>query len=121
MITYELALELKKAGFFQPQGTIFGFICDTSKKHKGKKYAFCEDCCYNPTLSELIEACGDRFNVLERQTNVSGKTENGEVVITKVLFIAIGFKYLNPSREMIQCASIEPDEAVAKLWLELNK
>ena len=60
-MTYELARELRDAGFPQPEGMSVGYVCNTSEKHVGKKYAFCEDCVYIPSLSRLIAACKE-FN-----------------------------------------------------------
>jgi hypothetical protein len=57
---------------------------------------------YVPTLSELIEACGDGFYSLERiHPNGTWKA--------LAQWIAKSF------------TSDTPDEAVAKLWLALNK
>ncbi len=57
---------------------------------------------YKPTLSELIEACGDRFNCLERMIGCWIAIYDGDAAY----FIGEG---------------ITPEEAVAHLWLELNK
>lgn len=59
MISYELALKLKEAGF--P-------IKDREDCEIGNCWENGHEHCY-PTLSELIEACGDRFINLERLRN----------------------------------------------------
>ena len=106
MITYELAKKLKNAGFLQSlkSGSCF--------KIEGESPCYCdtdgfkpeEDYLKIPTLSELIETCGDRFgNLIKRKDN----------------------KWEVCSSELNQWASITegqfPEEAVANLWLELNK
>jgi hypothetical protein len=59
-----------------------------------------------PTLSELIEACGDKFNELIRYYQGDG-----------FLACASG---LGKDGMAIAEEGKTPDEAVAKLWLELN-
>lgn len=56
---------------------------------------------YSPTLSELIEACGDDFDELDRNDKQSWVAENH-----KKGWAFVGYT---------------PEEAVAKLWLKLNK
>jgi len=55
----------------------------------------------NPTLSELIEECGKEFKSLERAKR--SRT-----------WWAFGFGAINVNAKT-------PEEAVAKLWLKLNK
>jgi hypothetical protein len=57
--------------------------------------------CY-PTLSELIDACGDEFDALAHRET----TEGGE-------WVALSFHSHRHAR------SAEPEEAVAHLWLAL--
>ena len=54
-MNYELAKELKDAGFPQDysQGVLAHFVFEADD--------ITSDSAYEPTLSELIEACGDRF------------------------------------------------------------
>ena len=94
-MTYKLAKQLKDAGF--PQRTF-----DVETHYAGKCF---EDRCYIPTLSELIDACGLEIWSLER--------------------IVINLKqkwYAN-----YECSGVPktngktPEEAVAKLWIKLNK
>ena len=88
MISRELALELKKTGFpyrhWEPLGQ--------------------ESMNYAPTLSELIEACGERFNRLDRM-------ESGR-------WRACAGKYTKDYKEARENS---PEEALAKLWLLLTK
>lgn len=106
---YELAKKLKDAGlkiesdfgyvYLEPwQGAthIYDLCCDP--RTDGKDYV------YAPTLSELIEACGDVFNSLNRQK-------------------LINKWYVNFDREYDYEPESEgdtPEEAVANLWLKLN-
>lgn len=99
-MNYELAKELKDAGF--PQGGVNrerGFNIDTG-----------EPIMY-PRLSELIEACGEPFYSLHAADGWDGKE---------------WFASLNhDSRKLIasnaKCSGKTPEEAVARLWLALNK
>jgi hypothetical protein len=122
-MTYELAQQLKDAGFPQPD---FEHDCGESSLAYGKegKLLRGDDKCsywpgkpvyYFPTLSELIEACGDNFGALIKDT--------------------IGYYALTPeglklhimieSRQGLP-AFIDPTlydtpkEAVARVWLLLN-
>lgn len=92
---YELALKLKNAGF--PQKNLGG-------------YNFSEDLnC--PTLSELIEECGDSLRWIKH--NIHDK---------KVAWLAQGCNSLTGHKgKDIRCRAETIEEAVANLWLELNK
>ncbi len=87
-MNYELAKKLKDAGFPEMEWRIEQFL-----KHGPAKL---------PTLSELIEACGDSLGDLTRTD--SGWMTNCENIGN------------NPQTE-----GSTPEEAVANLWLELNK
>lgn len=93
MITYELVKQLKEAGFPMnkalPDSRYIWGGTDTG----GTVYEY-------PTLSELIEACGDKFSMLHNCGN-----------IWKAFAVY--------AKEKITQGST-PEEAVAKLWLELN-
>lgn len=82
-MNYELAKELKEAGFPTPQ------TIDTLKVEK-----------FRPTLEELIEACGDGIIGLTR----GAVTED---------WLATNNTYT--------VSGPTPTEAVARLWLALNK
>ena len=107
-MNYKLAKQLKEAGF--PQGvkgrakddySVGNWVYDEPvDKIKPKKET---PRSYIPTLSELIEACGDEFEALERirgYWTASGKISANERIRTHL------------------CKT--PKEAVAKLWLKLN-
>jgi hypothetical protein len=96
-MNYELAEELKNAGFPQTDGEYIG--------SSGKE-------CLIPKLGQLIDACGvERFwqlesrNISQGQWNASGykKTRNRDEVT-----IVSGY-------------GSTPEQAVANLWLALNK
>lgn len=92
-MTYELAKKLKDAEF--KQGNVNGQECDEFIKG-----------CYVPTLSDLIEACGDRFGTLENKWMLGWECKE-QFAFNTISDIAIIGK--------------TPEEAVAKLWLEINK
>jgi len=68
---------------------------------------------YLPTLEELIEACGGRFHFLELGNKLTGEREVSDwwYVTAKV-----------DKGEIVPiCDGLNPESAVANLWLELNK
>lgn len=119
MISYELAKQLKDAGF--PQDLYVGdrhysFISHprmgipsqwsvnirTAEIYLPVK----DDECKIPTLSELIEACGDRFYSLVYATDNDWRC----------------FVESRDQEDYISSSQgSSPEEAVANLWLALNK
>lgn len=104
---YELAEELKKAGFKQnqdyPREDAYVEGGNVTTQHGDELTTIA----YSPSLSELMEACGDGFDTLYRT--------NGR-------WYAIGYtgaKRIDIDGIELDCNS--PEEAVARLWLELNK
>ena len=108
MITYELAIALKEAGFPQTEEIGLGYYNDSegygpfcwynrgNSKFDDNNFGRLAVC---PTLSELIEACGDRLGDLTRINDGWGcNIEMGGDIEGKT-----------------------PEEAVAKLWLKLNE
>jgi hypothetical protein len=100
MISHDLATELKDAGW--PQGGDGGWITSPHKivVRSGDRV-------YAPTLSELIEACGDTFQMLIRDID------------------KWACKRFEPARwshdlETLSVGSTA-EEAVARLWLAHNK
>jgi len=110
-MTYELALKLKNAGFPQERGreplpncywnfnSAFpeqGWYLDNENLAYEKEYTI-----YIPTLSELIEACGEDFYALWVR----------------------GDNTWFACKDMgdIGAEGSTPEEAVAKLWLAINK
>lgn len=99
MISYELAKQLKDAGFPQDDSGIVLTEYGTSDAHSANEMGY--DYASIPTLSELIEACG----------------EESPLVITVGKAVTI---VLHGKTGMV-CTSPTPEQAVAKLWLEINK
>jgi len=99
MISYELAKQLKDAGFPQKNSNEYTlWIIDEGK-----------EACQLPTLSELIEACGENFRTIILHTQYRKKLLKPWEAV--------------PNKKLIQAKSasgVTPEEAVAKLWLSLN-
>jgi hypothetical protein len=108
-MTYELAKQLKDAGFPQvksvdtvpdrygPDGTMHMW------EHDAREFVDYQYGYKIPNLSELIVACGDNFASLQKK--VGG-------------YSAFGF---GDEDSMQYGYSATPEEAVAKLWLALNQ
>jgi len=148
-MNYELAKKLKDAGFDQQEqlveselgGTNFtpisggyhltydGVNPEIDKprytKYFSLEYLNSEEgknlTVYIPTLSELIEACGDGFQFLSVDNFV------GKNILTGSRGEIIGWKAGNKAltlideEEGIVTKGLTPEESVAKLWLALNK
>jgi len=144
-MNYELAKKLKEAEFPQggleklrvgnssyrcPQG---GYLLDENGICPDCKKQIVRDVYVSyPTLSELIEACGDRFNFLgndlARKNYVIGEgtmiLKIGEGNTQRICWRASGFKHndkLAWPEELVGAEGDTPEEAVAELWLKLNK
>jgi hypothetical protein len=115
-IDYELAKELKDAGFPQTQFEVFcKHGCPPFNQHEESRLLQCGEChladlVYSPTLEELIEACGGGFENLCRDTSVDDE---------------IGWLCNNyiPEGEIRDFKWIDgksPTEAVARLWLAIH-
>ena len=88
-MNYELTKELKEVGFPQyGEGVSF-------------RHPMTDEPIYAPTLTELIEACGEDFGALERCITGEWRACNVEYSHT-------------PTKDT-------PEEAVACLWLALSK
>lgn len=108
-MNYKLAKELKDAGFPMPNRAKVWCV---TKNHEEYEHDLAqatpdvdlpEDAMWIPTLSELIEACGDDFYVLR-------KLEKGEWVADNPRFADID-----------DLIGKTPEETVARLWLALQK
>ena len=130
-INYKMAKALKEAGFkykapetyqeaYTSGGKLAYMDCD-----KGGVFWLDndvldeEDLIFIPTLSELIDACGKRFAKLTRLIPPNPRKARRQ------LWLAYGFE-LEPidntaPKPMISEMGKTPEEAVAKLWLKLNK
>lgn len=113
MISYELAKQLKDAGF--PQNTFKEgyFLWNRGERERAINtsrigdFPHKQETVYIPTLAELIEACGDDygFGQLYRIGTKGNFSFHAETNIELIL----------------QTSGSTPEEAVAKLWLELNR
>lgn len=88
-MNYDLAKQLEGAGF--------------PKDWCGHDLGWCINPECHPTLSELLEACGDGFCKLQKYSDSWWAYDKKAK--------------LHPQK----CIGKTPEEAVAKLWLELNK
>ena len=121
---YKLALELKKAGF--PQKLVFGDkfyyqegqdgLWDDLKQDIISTNAMKEEwlklnprMVKIPTLSELIEACGDEFRALRLDSSM--KTENNEQWACDRVEHGVFETFIGKT----------PEESVARLYIKLNK
>lgn len=107
-MNYELALKLKEAGF--PIKTLY----ETDPAIQTEIYiehVF-------PTLSELIEACGD--NLIAIQRHEDNWSQGCEVIYKGWDAVQEWVSYYPPEVEKGAFGDT-PEEAVANLWLELNK
>lgn len=122
-MNYELIESLKDAGFPLQSASL-----EDSKDSKRKSQIFYygkdeigrQGSCLFPTLSELIEACGEDFMMVSPTTNFtkSEETEVGNILVPhhKDKWMAVTLKEVG-----IDAQGKTPEEAVAKLWLKLNK
>ena len=99
MLSYKLAKQLKKAGFYQNTGQHFG---EDKELCFVKDYKNCTAC---PNLSELIEACRGNFMQLAK----------GNCPIDNK-WTAQGYPI-----ETMFAGGNTPEEAVAKLWLRIQR
>lgn len=111
-MNYELAKQLKDAGFlFKICSPNEYGVCEN--RHCKQLLNDCHFC--DPSLSELIGACGKEL-VLENGEKfifqLKAHTDYWEAEFTD-------FQYQEWSH--IHGTGVTPEEAVAKLWLELNK
>lgn len=112
-MNYELAKKLKDAGFpqkNQEREKEHEWVC----QHAPGGHIVTAECdrCYQPTLSELIEACGEDFWELQRLT----------VPPYPRWYAEAHFPYLtNDGIESVCVDGLTAEEAVAKLWLALKK
>lgn len=106
---YSLAKQLKDAGFPQKLKHGCHFYYDNMRNDfiikNTRENALYEETTVRPTLSELIEACGDETVQLTSYTTR----------------ISLGEKRCVAKCKEILGIGDTPEEAVAKLWIVLNK
>ena len=108
-MNYELAKQLRANGFPQDGDGVGSWVCQHTERLCLDDFVDGDDCdlCYAPTLEELIEACGTEFRSIVN-TGVS----------TDVEFL---LEWVASSFTSESCTASNPTEAVALLWLALNK
>lgn len=113
MISYELDKQLQTAGF-PHQCTECCDHCHNSRKDGNDKIGYmCE-----PTLSELIEACP---KALKNDNEIDAEFF---LRFSSIMEWQSGYsQYMSyePSYDHMNETGSTPEEAVANLWLELNK
>ena len=118
---YELAKKLKDAGF--PQRDPNGIKPFPNYTGYGCGFVYPledgQEQCYAPTLSELIEACGDNFFSLTYAVYENDGTETSpqKSWIANISVTKIGHAVFNDNFHQIGAT---PEEAVARLWLSLR-
>jgi len=106
-MNYKLAKKLKDAGFPQRWGnyqTKDGCVYNRSSKNRA----------HVPDLSELIDACGDGYFRLENGRDRNMVSETNKEGVFWMAYRGLG-------TEAIQACGNTRKEAVANLWLKLNK
>jgi len=111
-MNYELAKQLKDAGLKQEGWNGNFYDVDGQESSDFGDLVTAEgDEVYIPTLSELIEACGDKFGTLHQYKYPSNNGKQQDWLATEQYKTA----------QVLKGEGATPEEAVAKLWLELNK
>jgi len=109
---YKLAKKLRKAGFNQDTANVARFSQYRCPQTIGAGNIWCKPECpdkvYVPSLSELIEACGDKLFELYDTANKENPWQASVMVDLETF-------------ERLFSHGKTPEEAVAKLWLKLNK
>lgn len=106
-IPYKLAKDLKDAGFPQERDEAEGYLM---QRLEGAKLTFV----YKPSLSELIEECGDRVQDFRLERRFVGGS-NG------VLWVALIEETKDGGVTAHNAHGKTPEEAVANLYLALNR
>ena len=124
-MNYELAKKLKDAGFPQTGEYFFGKNVgeEWEPRHQDhwaeSSFPGFEEGPICPTLSELIEACGDKFRVLYLKTE---EWQNGGTVKIHEWQAGknIWWDMEEVNGEEPRGIGQTPEEAVANLWLKIN-
>ena len=123
MLSCKLAKKLKDAGFPQigkSQEWYSNKFDIIKAEFQGNKAPYNKNIVYIPTLSELIEACGDKFQILflhkgdSAEGSKKGWRAGSSVKIYPDKNDENYFEYLSSRCEK------SPEVAVAKLWLKLE-
>ena len=107
LLSFELAKELKEAGWPQPEEIHFGEGVRLGSKLSGH--------CYSPSLSELIAGCVELLDGRFVHISISG--DKCACCVARPWFTLHPEK--DPGVKWFDASRIE--EAVARLWLELKR
>lgn len=113
MLTYEICKRLKEAGFPQKE---FLTVCEHSpiKAYSAGEitwhHATCQSLTYDPTLSELIEACGPETIILKVKHKFYEDGSSGNWAYTE-----------ERTPKNLGAFSSSLEEAVADLYLKLKE
>ena len=107
-MNYKLAKQLKEEGFPQSQPNVpkdgyYDIYADGDKR-------LTSEILYRPTLSELIEACGDVQLNKKRDAPCKGESVD-----------TFTYEAYTEEPKILSFVCSTPEEAVAYLWLELHK
>ncbi len=115
-MNYELAKELKEAGFHQNTDG-GGEVLWPYGKYPKPRTDIGGEMVYAPTLSELIEACGEEFWSLERRK----RGDPLSPIDYEKEWIAVEHPRNSDELLKTKCLGDTPEEAISRLWLALNK
>jgi len=121
ILTCEKAKELKDAGFKQNGKSNEGddgYAIGPVVYNDGIEF---NKVAYIPTLSELIEACGDEFLSVKMHKKMIWHSDKGENEYVFMYWIARADYKKAVITPAIETIGGTPEEAVANLWLALNK
>ena len=104
-MNYELALKLKNAGFPQSKEWLEAIAYGISSEDIAEG----QERITKPSLSQLIDACGEDFKSLE-------KTRRTTANVGTCIFIAIPWE----EEKYLKHIGSTPEESVADLWLALQ-
>lgn len=114
-MNYELAKKLKDGGFKFRECDVYYDECDQEVlEFDGSSTPF-----HFPSLSELIEACGDNFTLMGPGNSVESVAESDFGLVKKSDIVLRDWNAWNIEKQ-IQTIGSTPEEAVANLWLALN-
>ena len=118
-MNYKLAKQLKDAGFQQEKVGGYYLTDMGITPHSPNQLKDPDKAVYIPTLSELIEACGEGFVKLENEDALINEED-----LKATGWYAMGFKRTDVGKEGLgyrHGTGSTPEIAVAKLYLKLNE
>lgn len=128
-MNYELAKELKDAGFRQDgvffhwtltkKGLILRYKLTKKQRHQMELLGI--DVVAAPTLVELIRECGDNFAGMLHKPAMGDSPASCKVFSKFYLILPEPARCYQSFLNGVVVSRPTPEEAVAKLWLELNK